>query len=142
MPTTTTLARFIADHGIAADVEHAASNPHATGDEWERSASHWVVTLKREGAEPFPVPFSQGSAHTEPPTADDVLDCLASDAASVENAPDWLDWAEGMGFDGEGAKALREARDTHATILKQSETLRSFLPEGAYDALLWNTDRL
>ena len=44
---------------------------------------HFFRCTIRRGDESMAVRFSQGPAHTEPPTLADVLDCLASDASST-----------------------------------------------------------
>jgi hypothetical protein len=139
----TTLADFIQQYAIYATPEPAESNPNMDADrEWNLTARHWRVTLQRPESAPMYVPFSQGSAHTEPPTAADVLDCLASDAATVENARDVLDFAAEMGFDLDSHKNRERARRTFETIQRQSGELREFLGDDAFETLLWNTERL
>lgn len=135
--TTNTLAAFIEEHGITAQVDWADTNPNMA--DMPAGSTHWLVTLKRDGAEDLAVPFSMGPAHSSEPEIADVLDCLASDASSVENANDWFDWAEEMGYD--GAEQLRQARDTFATIERQTADLREFLPSDAFEQLLYSTER-
>lgn len=136
---TITLDEFIERHGLTMDAEYADTNPNMTG--MPPGSMHWLCTIRR-GGETMAVPFSQGPAHTEPPTAADVLNCLASDASSIENAPDWLDWAEEMGFGDEGASGMRKARDTYQAIERQSADLRELLGGDAFEVLLWHTERL
>lgn len=88
------------------------------------------------------VPFSQGPAICEEPTAADVLDCLASDASGYENASGLLrsfeGWAREYGYDPDSRKAER----TFKTVQKQSQQLAVVLGTDAYNTLLWNVDRL
>lgn len=54
--------------------------------EWKAGARHWLCRLERN-RQVMEFPYSQGSAHAEPPKLADVLDCLRSDAhmAADEN---------------------------------------------------------
>lgn len=152
------LAEFIEAEGITAEVEWADENPNAI-DEWPPDARHFLVTLKRSPARTvgsaelldgrwsaeqagssstLAVPFSQGSGHTEEPTAADVLDCLASDGASVENARSFDDWAVEYGYDTDSRRAFA----TYETCQRQARELREWLGDEATEALLWNTERL
>lgn len=47
----------------------------------------------------FTTPFFQGSGIDHDPTLDDVLECLVSDAVSVDQAPTFKEWAEDMGYE-------------------------------------------
>jgi len=139
-----TLKTFVADHGLTMEAEYAESNPNMVSDEaWSRAATHYLCTLRNAEGQTMAVPFSMGPALTEEPSIETVLDTLASDASSVADSPDWLDWAEEMGFDAErGAKGLREARETHGQIVKQSDELKALVGDEAFEALLYNTERL
>lgn len=53
-----------------------------SGRPWKGTA--WRVTLRCEGRE-MVAPFYMGEALTGPPTAAEVLECLAADASYVEN---------------------------------------------------------
>ena len=80
--------------------------------------------------------FSQGSAHTKAPTLDEVLECLASDAAGVENAKTFEDWCGDYGYDTDS----RKAEKTWKTVAQQADKLKSLL--GAeYETLLWKIER-
>jgi hypothetical protein len=141
MTSTTTYGAIIEAEGLSMTAEWADRNPHiAADDRWNREATHYLVTISNAVGGTMGLHYSMGSAHTDAPTLDTVLDSLASDASSVENAPDWLDWAEEMGY--EDAADLRRARATHAVIVKQAAELKALLGDDAYDALLWNTERL
>lgn len=47
---------------------------------WPADARHWLCRLERN-RQVMEFPYTQGSAHTEPPKLADVLDCLRSDAS-------------------------------------------------------------
>ena len=83
------------------------------------------------------VPFSQGAAHTMPPTAADVLDCMASDSAEVENADSFDDWAPEYGYDADSRKAER----VYTACVKQADKLEALLGDEDYSALLWDIER-
>lgn len=134
-----TLQEFIQKHGIAAAATRADDNPNMT--DMPEGSRHWNVSLLRVGMGPahtMVVPFSQGPAHTEPPTAEDVLDCLASDAIGWNNAEGFEDWCGECGYDADSRRAER----TYNAVKKQSTELAIFLSALQYDDLLWNTERL
>jgi hypothetical protein len=126
-----TLADFIATHGITATAAAMAD------DAWARAASHWRVTL-RCGGRQWTDPFSQGSAHAQPPTAADVLNCVASDIAGVRNARDLDDFMAEYGFERQS-----DARRTFEQIQRQDVRLQRLLADdAAVETLLWSTERL
>lgn len=129
------LTDFIAKHRITADASYADANPNMDDD--GTRMDHWRVRLQRPGKR-MSVYFSMGLGlgGREPGTAD-VLDCLASDAASVENARDFEDWCAEYGYDTDSRKAHR----TYTVCKRQAERLRKFLGEDAYQALLFDTER-
>lgn len=136
-----TLDQFIAKHRITIDVENVPDRsdmPAAARDPtWDREARHWRCVL-RCGRRRMTVYFSQGSAIHEDPSAADLLDCMASDAAGIENAPEFEEWAREYGYDTDSRKAEAVYRATR----RQSEKLGRFLPDEARDALLYHVDRL
>jgi hypothetical protein len=91
----------------------------------------WNVILERGG--PFTghrtmrLPFYMGLGLAGPPQLADVLECLASDAAIVEN-DELDDIVTGMPF--------REARRLAEALEEQARELRVFL-EGDYDSFVW-----
>ena len=138
-----TLDEFIAANNLVVDVERASDNPNMERDDWSRTARHWRVTIKSadNDAESLQVPFSQGSAHTEPPTLADVLDCVSSDAAGVENAQGFDDWASELGFfPMESSEDYKRAMAAWEAIQRQTGELRALLGDEATEALLWDTD--
>jgi hypothetical protein len=98
--------------------------------------THWKCTLRTKGRR-MTLYFSQGSAHTREPETADVLDCLASDARTLESSRSFEEWALDLGYDEDSRKAER----TYRAVKKQSARLRKLLGESAYKALL-NADSL
>lgn len=100
-------------------------------DDWGKGARHWAVTLIRElqafsGSEvgqhaELRVYYSQGSAHTTPPTVVDVLDSLRSDVSGVDQP--FEDWVDDYGFDGDSREAFR----IYETCQRAEAELRRFL---------------
>ena len=132
----TTLQEFITAHGITATATPTDGNPNMT--DMPAGSRHWSVLLSRADTDKkMIVKFSQGPAHTEPPTAMNVLNCLASDAAGWDNAPNFEDWCGEYGFDTDSRKAERAFN----AVEKQSRKLEAFLSPDQYNDLLWNTER-
>ncbi len=80
--------------------------------------------------------FSKGFGHHgQVPTAAEVLNCLASDASSVEgNSFDT--WANEMGFDEDSRKAQR----TYNTIVRQMRSLGRILGSDLYPTVLYDVE--
>lgn len=132
-----TLAQFLKRECVTARAVRVAYDARQDGEDWrDAGARHFVVTLRR-GRKSMRVRFHQGSAYTEDPTAADVLDCLASDAAGYENARGFVAWAQEYGYDVDS----RRAEKTYKTIARQAARLRAFLTDEKYDVLLWQTER-
>jgi hypothetical protein len=99
---------------------------------------HWKCRFRCQKRS-MTVIFSKGVGHNgAPPTADEVLDCLASDAASVDNASSFEDWASDFGYDTDSRKALR----TYKTCERQAAKLKALLGDEAYEQLLFHTERM
>jgi hypothetical protein len=127
-----TIREFIEIHGIRASAVPAASNPAMADDEWARTATHWRVTLRYGRARRWTLPFSQGSAHTAPPSAYDVLCCVRSDASSIDSARDFEDWAGDLRMDTDSRKAAA----TYHACVRSAARLRKWLGPEAYDELM------
>ncbi len=72
------------------------------------------------------------------PELHDVLDAVAAQAAVVDQAHGYEQWARDMGFDPDsrnGERVYRAAR-------RQAKLLRQLLGEDQYARLLWQTERL
>lgn len=140
MPDTTeTLDGFIARHALGLELERVPSNPHMTD---MPNGRHWLATITRDGSS-MAVYFSQGSGHTKPPTLDEILDCLASDAATVENARSFDEWADELGyFPMDSSAEYRRAQDAYQAINRQADELRELLGAEALETLMYGVERL
>jgi hypothetical protein len=133
----TTIQSFVATYRVRmSQPEWIDHNPQMTEDDWSRGASHYKLTLKC-GRRQMTTYFSMGSAHTSEPQLADVLDCLASDAAGVENAQSFENWCAEYGYDTDS----RKAEKTFKICERQAENLKRLLGDDAFDQLLWHTER-
>lgn len=129
-----TLTDFITRTGVTLTAVRTARNPHMDDSE---SMDNWRCVLRR-GRRSMVVHFSKGVGHHgAAPTVDEVLDCLASDAASVENASGFEDWCNDLGYGTDSRKAER----TYREIGRQAERLKAVLGDEDYETLLWKTER-
>jgi hypothetical protein len=154
MPTDTVrIEDFITRNGITITSVYADRNPAMEGS---ANMDNYKVTLKRSAAVPrvgvsgidllthkrivarLTVTFSKGMGHHgAEPTADEVLDCLASDAAGIENAQSFEDWCSEYGYDTDS----RKAEKTFKACEHSARRLKAFLGDDLYDQLLWHTER-
>jgi hypothetical protein len=133
--TETKLADFVKSNKIRFRCEWAENNPHMDDS---ANMDNWKCQLRCNGRT-MTVYFSKGIGHHgAEPTAEELLDCLASDASSVENTNGFEDWAVDLGYDTDSRKAHR----TYKTIERQASKLKALLGDDAYDQLLWHTERL
>lgn len=131
---TTTIEQFVADHHVTMSAERTDRNPHMDDS---RTMDHWRVTIKANGRR-MSLVYSMGYGHHgKAPTVGQVLDIIASDAASVANA-DFAEWARDMGWSDDSIKA----RKTYVAIEKQAASLKRVFDSVAYDRLLYHTERL
>jgi len=129
-----TLDQFLSAYAIDMHVHQTHSNP--TMDD-SFGMTHWYCTLiyKRER---MSVNFSKGQAYKgAKPTVAEVLDCLASDAASYENTISFEDWADEFGY----SRDSRKAEKVYHAVGRQRDNLFRLLGETAYATLLWQVDR-
>ena len=128
------LEQFIQGASIALHPEWVSSNPHMEDSD---NMDNWRCVL-RAGHRRMTVYFSKGVGHkgTEP-TAAEVLDCLASDAAGVENARSFEEWCSEYGYDTDSRKAERIFK----ACARQAAALRRLLGDSAYETLLWKVER-
>jgi hypothetical protein len=127
------LSRFVAKHGVTIRSEWADANPNMDSDQ---QMNHYKVTLRAKGRQ-LTTYFSMGLGLSGEPKVGNVLDCLASDSASIENARSFEDWAGDLGYDTDS----RKAEKTFKACERQAAKLKQFLGEDAYNELLWNTER-
>lgn len=134
---TKTLKQFIAAHGITMAADWAANNPNMADTKWAESANHYKCVLAR-GRKRMTVYFSQGCGISRDPDAESVLDCIASDAAGLDNARSFEVWCAEYGYDTDS----RAAEKTYKTIEKQVAQLREFIGDDvAFNDLLFDTER-
>lgn len=125
---------FIEKHRITLTYEYIDSNPHM--DDFK--GDHYKVTLKR----PIPgrqhpalsqlsVPFSKGYGHKgAPPTAEDVLECLASDARPAHDS--FEDFCSDYGYDTDS----RTAERIYKAATWQTGQLKKFLGPDLFEGLM------
>jgi hypothetical protein len=124
-----TIQAFIKSAGIRMSAERTDRNPSM--DDSARM-DHWRVTL-RCGRSRMSTVFSMGYGRNgAEPKLSEVLDCLASDAASFDNAQSFEDWASDYGYDTDSRKAER----TYLAVQKGAVKLRKFLGDSAYETLM------
>ena len=135
-----TMQEFIKANKIRMTAERTDTNPHMDSSNMD----HWKVKLTLDGAyhlgrKQLTTYFSMDYGHNgKEPQADDVLDCLASDASGFENSRSFEDWAGDYGYDPDS----RKAEKIYKTVERQSAKLKNFLGDDLYKTLLWDTERL
>jgi len=72
------------------------------------------------------------SVFAKPPTIGEVLQCIASDCQSIEDARNFEEWASEFGFDTDSRKAER----TYNACRDEAQTWRTFLGLQRYGELL------
>jgi hypothetical protein len=135
MTQTQTLASFIDEWHIRVTATRTDRNPSM---EDSANMDHWRVRLIGPHGR-MSLVFSKGYGHNgEPPAVAEVLSCLASDAAGIENARDFADWCSEYGFDTDSRKAERIYR----TLKRQAVSLNRIMGnDGLYQRLLFHTER-
>lgn len=133
---TLKLSTLIARLGITMVCEPTNSNPNFIGSD---DMDHWCCELRKDKRR-MTVPFSCGVGHNgKAPKVEDVLDCLASDSASIENAQSFEEWCAEYGYDTNS----RKAEKTFKICQRQAAKLKQFMDSSAgYNQLLFNTERL
>jgi hypothetical protein len=96
-----------------------------------QGAKHWLcdISSKRSEAKectPFSLVFSQGSAHKNPPTLLDVLNCIHCDFEGLADGATFEQWAADCGFDSDSHKA----EGIFKTIVEQRNSFADLLPVG------------
>jgi hypothetical protein len=131
---TVTVSKFIRDNKIKFTADHADSNPGMVDS---ANMDHWKCLLSRPGKR-MTVYFSMGYGHRgSAPKAADVLDCLGTDASTIENADCFETWASEYGYGMDSRKAEKIFKNCE----HQAKRLCAFLGEELYHQLLWNTER-
>lgn len=124
------LSTFIAENQITMKCERTDRNP-LMGKEMD----HWKCRLTFDGRRMTTL-FSMGYGHNgAAPTIVDVLDCLASDSASITE--DFEEWASGLGYDPDS----RKAEKIYKACQVQAQKLEKFLGPDLYQELLYHVER-
>ncbi len=136
MPTdTVSIAQFVEANGIKMSSVWASRNPNMPNS--EREMDNWKCTLKM-GRKSMTVHFSKGLGHHgAEPTADEVLDCLASDSRSADDCS-FEQWCSEFGYDTDSRQAERTYQACHHSAVR----LQNFLGTDLYGKLLYGTDAL
>jgi hypothetical protein len=133
-----TLEQFITETGITITSQPADCNPHMEGSD---NMDNYRVKLraKKLGNATMRLYYSKGVGHNgAEPTADEVLDCLASDASGVENANGGFEsWCDEYGY-----TDSRRAEKTFKVCEREAQKLNKFLGGEYYHTLLWEIERL
>lgn len=90
-------------------------------DGWEHYA--YTVRLDRTNHLSMTVPWRQGTGITDDPDAASVLEALVMDAATIENADTFEEWAPDLGYDPDS----RKAEEIYRQACKQTNDLRILL---------------
>lgn len=106
----------------------AAAQSFDTMDDWQKSAHNYRVTL-RYGGRQMSLDYFMGSAHTDEPDAEGVLECLLSDASGADES--FESWCADYGYDSDSRKAER----TYKLIQSQTAKLRRLLGD-EFDAFM------
>jgi hypothetical protein len=140
--TQVTIAKFITAQRLRMKRKATDSNPNM---EIDRGASHWKCLIyidEGEARRKFCTYFSKGSGHHgKPPALKEVLDCLASDAAMIENSKDFADFCAESGYELTDSKELRKALKTYKVCKRYARKLKEFLGPAAYEQLLYEVER-
>jgi hypothetical protein len=122
------MAQFIQTIGISMTAEYADRNPNMDSSDMD----HWRCVFHKDRAR-MTTYFSMGRGHSgREPTADQVLECLVSDASSIDNARGFDDWCSEYGYDTDS----RKAEKTYAACKRATDKLRAFLGGDAYETLM------
>lgn len=143
--TTITISEFAKKHELRVEFREVRRNPNMEG--MDKNARHYDVTLYRGPGTAYSMNlyYSKGSALPRGVKVEEVLDCLASDAAGYDNARDFEDWASEYGYDPDSRKAEgiydligRQCRDLQYVLKGQKGTHGN----SAYAELLYEVERL
>lgn len=129
------LQAFIETNKLVMTATRCDSNPIMENSD---NMDHWRCRIKNNlNGNRMRVVFSMDTGHRgKQPTLADVLDCLTSEAASVDSARSFDDWCSEYGCDTDSRKAER----TYNACVKQASDLASLLGE-QYRVLLYHTER-
>jgi hypothetical protein len=125
-----TMQEFIASYGIKMSVTQVDARPDNSASQWDSSASHYRCTITADKKGSMRTYFSQGSAHTAPPTLDSVLECLGMDAYTLDF--DFADFCSEYGYDEDS----RKAKKIFDTCVRLSKSLKRILGNTGFRELM------
>ena len=132
-----TITEFIASQALTLEVTRMTGYDNAKMAElWGKGASHWVVTVYNGSGYSFDSEYHQGSLIRTPPKLEDVLECLAGDAAS--GMLTFEEFCENFGYNSDSIrdhKTWEKCRETNRQLqnLFGLETFAKFMM-----AIDWN----
>ncbi len=139
MPDTLTIAEFVRTRGIVIETEQIDDRPDRHKDDEQWGDSHWKCRLRYNGKDQrrsMLVYYSMGSALTDPPTVEDVLNSLVSDSNALDQSFEY--WCSEFGMDTDSRRAER----TYNQCRKLSKHLKTFLGGEDFKVLTEQCERL
>lgn len=128
-----TVNQFIEKYKIESSSVRVNSRPDELSD-WGKDSRHWEVTLTyldEYTRKNLSIYFTQGSAHTKRPTAEDVLVSVLMDVQGIEDQ-NFLDWAGNMGYSDDSIKALK----IYEACMKEQKDIKEWLGQEKYNEFL------
>ena len=134
-----TIENFAKDNDITLDVEQVDNNPNMIGDEqWSRQASHYKTILKRttnEGEKKqMTIYYSMGSALSNKPTVEDVLNAIRLDSYIYLDNETEEDFMNEFGY-----KDYETGKKVYKNVMKQGERTETFLGRELLEELTYKT---
>lgn len=129
-----TMEEFLRRYHVTVETKRIPKRTDVKPDKDDRDRSHYACTLNYMGRS-MAVEFSMGSAHRNPPTVSDLLQCMASDSSSYDNTRNFEEWASEFGVDPDS----RDGERTYNLIKKQRDDLYFLLGQEGYETLVWQT---
>lgn len=137
------MKHFIRVNRITMTAERVDSNPNMDS----REMDHWKVVFRMPFKDQqrgmsthhtMTTYFSMGfGLKGKEPEAAEVLDCLASDASSVDQES-FEEWCSSFGYDTDS----RKAEKTYKACQHGAKRLKAFLGDDLYQTLLYSTERM
>jgi hypothetical protein len=133
--TKITTRVFMARHGVQAHITKVTRRLNeAHGFVGSDRMNHWLCEFQHAGHRML-CNYSTGLGITGTPDGWQVLDCLARDCMSVEDARTFADWADEYGYEHDS----RHAETVYDACKEQARALSEMLGQ-AYEELLYNVE--
>jgi hypothetical protein len=137
----TTISEFIEKHALKFEIRPVNSRPDGLMNELPMFHYRVRIISQRFGSPKpasFGLYFSTGKGWKTAPTLADCLNSCADDASSYDNAKDFNDFCNELGYSTDSRKAEKMFR----ACKRQSDQLKRVLGEEAYAELLYDVERL